>query len=311
MQATQLVTGAFGYSGRAITSRLLARGDTVRTLTNSAQRSHPFGDAVAVHPLDFEDRTGLLAALAGVDVLFNTYWVRFSKAGFSQERAIANSSILFDAAREAGVRRIVHVSITNPSLTSPYEYFRGKARIEQALRDCGVAHSVLRPAVLFGGPDILINNIAWMLRHFPVFALPGKGDYRLQPIHVDDLASLALCEAGEIGDRIVDAIGPETYSFRELVAALGTAMGRPRPLLSLPRTVGFAAIWLMGLCLRDVILTREEIDALMDGLLVTDSPPVGTTRLSDWMQRHGSELGRTYANELDRRRDRISEYARS
>jgi NADH dehydrogenase len=311
MQATQLVTGAFGYSGRAITSRLLARGDRVRTLTNSPDRPHPFGDAVEVHPLDFDDRPGLLNALAGVDVLFNTYWVRFSKAGFSQDRAIQNSAALFDAAREAGVRRIVHVSITNPSADSPYEYFRGKARIEQALLASGVPHTVLRPAVLFGGPDILINNIAWMLRHFPVFALPGKGYYRLQPIHVDDLADLALSASSDHGNTIIDAIGPETWTFVELVTALGQAIGKPRRLLHMPRSISLAATWLMGLGLRDVILTREEIDALMDGLLATNSDPVGKIRLSHWMLQHGSELGKTYASELARRRNRTTDYARA
>ncbi len=205
--ATYLVTGSFGYSGRAITKQLLESGHTVRTLTGSPDRAHPFGDQVRVFPLDFDRPDVLERACDGVDVLVNTYWVRFAKAGFSQDDAIRNTRVLFDAAKRAGVGRIIHVSITKPSSDSPYEYFRGKAALEAALVETGLPHSILRPAVLFGGPDILLNNIAWMLRRLPLFGLFGDGQYRLQPIHVEDLANLVVRESDRTENRVVDAIG--------------------------------------------------------------------------------------------------------
>jgi NADH dehydrogenase len=310
MTLNHVVTGAFGYSGAAIARELLARGHTVRTLTASGSREHPLAGRVLAAPLDFTDPDGLARSLEGVDVLHNTYWVRFSAAGFSQDRAVQNTGILFDAAHRAGVRRVVHVSITNPSEDSPYEYFRGKARLERRLADTGLPHSILRPAVLFGGADVLLNNIAWLLRRLPVFGLFGDGSYRLQPIHVDDLARLAADEAERAGARTVDAIGPETLTFRELVELLGRAVGAERRTAEVPPWLGLAAARVLGLVLRDVVLTAEEIGALMDGLLATDSEPVGDVRLSEWAPRHADELGRRYASELARRRDRRTAYAR-
>lgn len=307
--ATMLVTGAFGYSGRHVAERLLAAGHRVRTLTRSMGREHPFGDAVEVFPLDFERPASLREALAGVDVFVNTYWVRFTRAGFSHAEAVRNTRLLFEAARAAGVGRVVHVSITNPSLDSPYSYFRGKAELEEALAKTGLPHTILRPAVLFGGADILLNNIAWMLRTLPVIGIFGDGRYKLQPIHVADFADLIVEEAGGSGARVVDAIGPETYAYADLVRLVGRLIGCDRRQLRVPRWIGLTTATLMGWWLRDVVLTGPEIDALMDGLLATDGPPTGSTRLSEWVSAHADTLGVRYAHELDRRRDRKTAYA--
>lgn len=302
------VTGAFGYSGRYIAQRLLARGDEVRTLTRSVGRDSPLQGPVVPFDLAFDDPRGLARALDGVDVLVNTYWVRFSKAGFSHAQAIHNSARLFEAARDAGVSRIVHVSITNPTAESPYTYFRGKAAVEEALAATGIEHSILRPAVFFGGPDILLNNIAWMLRRFPIFGVPGDGSYRLQPIHVEDFAELVEGETREEGARVIQAIGPETWAYGDLVRAIGEAIDHPRPIMRVPRWMALTFASVVGKIQGDVVLTAEELDALMDDLLAVDSPPVGSTRLSAWLAAHADRLGISYANELDRRRDRRKAY---
>ncbi len=296
------VTGAFGYSGRYIAARLLDAGHRVITLTNSVHRASPFGDDVKAYPLNFRDPIALAAALRDVDVLYNTYWVRFNYGSFSHAEAVENTRTLFDAAQEAGVKRVVHISITNPSADSELEYFRGKAQLEAALKASGLSYAILRPAVLFGGRDILINNIAWMLRRFPVFGVFGDGEYRLQPIHVDDLARLAVEHGARDEAVIVDAIGPETFAYRNLVAAIGQAVGKSRLIISIPPWLGYHAAVLLGKLLSDVVLTREEIRGLMAGLLCVDSPPMGTTRLTDWAAEHRDVLGVRYASELGRRR---------
>ncbi|HXH81744.1 MAG TPA: NAD(P)H-binding protein [Candidatus Tectomicrobia bacterium] len=305
-----VVTGAFGYSGRYIAARLLAEGHTVRTLTNSPGRANPFGAAVDVRRLAFDEPDALTEALRGAAALHNTYWVRFSHRAFSHAQAVANTLVLFEAARRAGVGRIVHVSITNPSEDSPLEYFRGKARLERALAASGVPHTILRPAVLFGGPDILVNNIAWVLRRFPVFGVFGTGEYRLQPIHVEDLAALAVEGSRPGPSQVVDAIGPETFTYRELVERVGEAIGCRRPIVPVPPALGYLAAAALGFVVRDVVLTRDEIAGLMAGLLTTDSPPAGTTRLTAWARAQADQLGRRYASELARRRDRRTPYER-
>ena len=299
--SVSVVTGAFGYSGKRIAQRLLDAGEEVRTLTNKPAADDPFNGQVTAHPLDFSNDNALEEHLHGAEVLYCTYWVRFNHKRFTFAQAVENSGILFEAARRAGVKRIVHVSITNPSADSDLEYFSGKAAVEAKLKASGVSHAVLRPAVLFGGEDILINNIAWMLRRFPVFGLLGDGAYRLQPIHVRDFAVLAVKLGKGTEDTVVNAIGPETFTYRELVQTLGRILGKERPLWAMPPALGYAAARLMGLMLGDVVLTWQEAKGLMEGLLYVDAPPTGTTRLTEWAEAHADELGRHYASELGRR----------
>lgn len=307
-QELHAVTGAYGYSGKYIATELIERGHRVITLTNSPQRANPFGDRVQPFPFHFDEPQKMTETLRGVTVLYNTYWVRFNHEDFTFQEAVHNSEKLFNAAREAGVERIVHVSITNPSQDSPLEYFSGKARVEESLKNSGLSYAILRPAVLFGKEDILINNIAWTLRHLPLFGVFGDGEYRLQPIFVGDLARLAA-EQGEKRENIlINAIGPQTFTYRQLVSTIGEIIGARRPIISVPPFLGYWVGQLLGRLVGDVIVTRDEIEGLMAGHLYVDAPPVGTTQLTDWVREHADSLGVSYASELERREDRESAY---
>ena len=311
-----VVTGAFGYSGKYITARLLAAGQRVRTLTQSPNRPNPFQNQVEAFPFNFDDPFQLTESLRGATVLYNTYWVRFNygkdasptELSFKHADAVANTLVLFDAAKRAGVERIVHTSITNPSQDSPLEYFSGKARLERALIESGMSYAILRPTVIFGKEDVLINNIAWTLRRLPIFGVFGDGKYRLQPIYVEDFAKLAVEQGAARENKIIDAIGPETFSYRDLVRTIGTTIGASRPIVSVPPSIGYLAGWLIGKIVGDVTITRDEIEGLMQDLLYTNSPPAGETRLTDWTRQHKDELGKRYASELARRVNRKSAY---
>ena len=303
-----MVTGAFGYSGQYIARRLLDRGQTVRTLTNSPDRKNPFDDKVQASQFHFDDPPKLAEALSGAAVLYNTYWVRFNHTEFKHAVAVENTLKLFDAAKQAGVKRVVHVSITNPSEDSGLEYFSGKARLERALQESGLSYAILRPTVLFGKEDVLVNNIAWMLRRLFIFGVFGKGEYRLQPIYVDDLAKLAVEQGESEEDCVIDAIGPETFTYRELVQQIGEIIGKRRPVVSVPPWLGYAVGAVLGKIVGDVIITREEIEGLMADLLYVDSPPAGDTKLTEWAKAHAATLGHRYASELARRRNRVEAY---
>lgn len=274
------------------------------TLTHSASRPDPFGGRVRVEPFNFDNPVRLEESLRGVAVLYNTYWVRFNHRGFTHEQAIRNSRTLFDAARRTGVSRIVHISITNPSLESPIEYFRGKARVEQALVESGLPHTILRPAILFGAEDILVNNIAWALRRLPVFGIFGWGDYKLQPIHVDDLAALAVEAGAATGSRIINAIGPETFTYKGMIQAIGEIIGKRRLVMPVPPFMAYLVSRAIGLMVHDVMLTRDEIRGLMANCLYVDAPPAGSTALTSWARGQASTLGLSYASELARRQTR-------
>jgi len=188
----------------------------VRPLTGHPTRPNPFGDRIEVVPFDFEDRRKLTEHLRGTKTLYNTYWVRFPRGEVTFERAVANSEILVQAAVDAGVDRIVHVSITNPSEDSPFPYFRGKARVEQIIRESGLGYTLVRPTVIFGTEDILINNIAYILRRVPVFGIPGSGSYRFRPVAVEDMADICVRSGASEADEVIDAVGPETFTFEDL-----------------------------------------------------------------------------------------------
>ena len=303
---TVAITGVLGYSGRYVAAEAARRGWRVVGLTNSAGRL-PNPEGYELRPMPWS--TGE-EVLAGVDVLVNTYWVRFSYAGaghapFSHAEAVKNTLEMFAAAQRAGVSRVVHTSITQPDAASELPYFRGKAELEAALVSTGVPHSILRPAILFGdtpAESILINNMAWSLRHLPAVATFGMGKYRMQPIHVQDFAELAMDEA-ESGapHRVINAVGAETHSFRAMWKLLARAMGTWRPVLPVPAELGYQATRVLGALTGDVMLTRDEIAGLSQDRLAVPGPTVGTRRLSDWVQQHAAELGRHYASELARR----------
>jgi len=307
-QQIHAVTGAYGYSGKYIAQRLLSKRYRVITLTNSIHRDNPFGKKVRAYPFNFDNPHKLTQSLKAVSVLYNTYWVRFNHNMFTQADAVRNTITLFNAAKEAGVRKIVHISITNPSEDSHLEYFRGKAKLEKALTDTGLSYSIIRPTVLFGKEDILINNIAWALYKLPVFAVFGDGHYRLQPIYVDDLAELAVEHGEKEENSIINAIGPETFTYRELVQTIGRIIGRRRPIISAPPALVYIAGRIISQVVNDVLITREEIEGLMSNLLYVNSPPTGKTRLTDWIEEHTKSLGKQYTSELARRIDRETEY---
>ncbi|MBT7073842.1 MAG: NAD(P)H-binding protein [Anaerolineae bacterium] len=292
------VTGAFSYTGKYITQRLLVRGDEVITLTGHPDNPNPFGEQVKAYPFNFDTPEKLAKTLTGVDILFNTYWVRFSHGDNTHNLAVQNTRKLIHAAEEAGVKRIVHTSISNPSLDSDLPYFSGKAKLEEAIRQSSLRYAILRPTVLFGDEDVLVNNIAWLLRNSPVFGLLGDGHYSLQQIFVEDYADLAVEMSGRTENIITDAVGPDIFTFEEMVKLVAKKIGRPARLLKMPPKLALWASQIIGLFVGDIILTQEEVDGLMRGLLVSPDEPLGKIHLADWLDKKKNSVGMKYASEL-------------
>jgi len=292
------VTGAFGFTGACITRRLLAMGEGVVTLTGHPNRPNEFGDSVQVKPFNFDNPAQLVESLQGISTLYNTYWIRFAHGELTFEKAVANSKVLIRAAEDAGVRRMVHVSITNPSPDSRLPYFRGKAEVEKTIAESKLSYAILRPAVLFGDQGILINDIAWFLRRLPVFAIPGSGQYRLQPIFVEDLADLAVEWGRKDESVILDAVGPEAPTFDELVRQIRGAIGSRTLIVHVPPALALVGTNVLGRIVGDVVLTPDEVMGLEANLLVSDREPLGKTRLSQWIESNAEWLGTQYMSEL-------------
>jgi NADH dehydrogenase len=308
LAALHVITGALGYTGKAVAERLLSHGVRTRTLTNSPNRPNPFGDAIDIQPLAFDDIDALARSLDGADVLYNTYWVRFNHRRCTFKQAVANTKVLFDAAKRAGVKRIVHVSILHADEADDLKYYAGKHELELALAATGIPHAIVRPGVLFGRGDILVNNIAWALRHLPIFGVFGNGAYALRPLHVEDMADL-LIELADGDDAVtIDAVGPERFSYLELVRTLADILKVRTAIIRIPPTLGLAISKLLNPLVKDVIITREEIKGLTRGLLDSDQPATGQIRLTEWARQHRKTLGRRYASEVGRRRQRDMAY---
>jgi uncharacterized protein YbjT (DUF2867 family) len=298
--ATDVVTGAFSYTGAAIARHLLGQGRRVRTLTGHPDRPVPFSGDVEVHPYAFGDPDALRRTLEGADTLYNTFWVRFDRGAVSFEGAIERSRILFEASRDAGVRRVVHVSVTNPDPESRFPYFRGKAQVEQILASVAASWAVVRPTIIFGPGDILMNNIAWCMRRFPVFAVPGDGTYRVRPVHADDVASLCFEVAGNAENLTVDAVGPDSMTFEEMCLTLRDGVGSSTRFVHVPPKAARAAAAAIGAMVGDVLVTDHELGGLMAEQAWTDGPTTGNRRFSDWVGEEGPRLGRRYESEIKR-----------
>ena len=295
-----VVTGAYSFTGRFIARRLLAEERRVKTLTNHPQRAGAEDITAEVAPLQFTDRAALVESLRGADILYNTYWVRFRHGRVRFGDAVANTRILVGAARDAGVRKVVHISVSNPSMDSPLDYYAGKARAENAVRESRLEWAIVRPTLIFGTGDILINNIAWLLRRLPVFGIPGRGDYRLQPVAGEDVAEIATWAAAQGGNVTVDAAGPEIIYYSEMVESIAIAVGRhPRFVYISPRNA-LRAARIIGRIVNDVTLNEPELQGLMQELLVSRERPRGMRRLDNWLLSSADVIGRSYASELER-----------
>ena len=295
-----VVTGAYSYTGHAVARSLIARGWRVRTLTNRTSPLQTLDVDLERAPLQFDDPDALVTACRGADLFVNTYWIRYPRGGVGFDEAVANSAVLLASAVTAGVSRVVHVSVSNPSRDSALDYYRGKAQVEAVVRGLGVSHAVVRPTLVVGSHDILVNNIAWFLRRFPLFAMPGRGAYRVQPVTLDDVGEIVADAAAAKEDVTWDAAGPETVTFDALVRGVAAAIGRTRPIAHVPPRLAAALVRVVGVGLREVVLSKQELAGLMEERLVSSEPPRGRSSVMAWIAAHGEELGRRYASEVTR-----------
>lgn len=303
MEAAKLsvVTGAFSYTGKYIAQRLLSLGEEVRTLTSRPDRENLFGHQVKAFPFNFDKPRELTDSLRGAKTLYNTYWVRFPHGQVSFDKAVENSKTLITAAEEAGIRRIVHISITNPSETSPFPYFKGKALVEKAITQSNLSYAIIRPTVIFGSEGILINNIAWLLRKFPIFAIPGSGDYRIQPAFVEDVAEIAVNAGHKDDNMVIDAVGPGILTFDELIKLIASQINSRARIVHVKPGLALFIARLIGYAVRDVVITRDEIDGLMSNLLVYETKATAPTLFSEWLNQNADKIGKRYISGLERR----------
>ncbi len=278
---TVLITGASGFIGGAIAGRLIDRA-ALRSLTFHPAKNR-FGDRLPSFAYDFDRPERMVEAFRDVDVFVNSYYIRFNHRDATFERAVQQTRALIDAARAAHVRKIVHVSVSNADERSDLPYYRNKGRIERLVRESGLEHTILRPAIVVGPGDILVNNIAFFLRHLPVFTVFGRGRYRTQPMMLEAFAEVAVAAIdGAHPNETLPLAGPSDWTTPALGALAGLKVA--------------------GLVLRDVVLTGDEVKGLTREYLYTQQPLRYGGDFRDWLVQDAvaSTLGRRYESELAR-----------
>jgi len=295
-----VVTGSFGYIGKYITRELLTRGREVKTVTTHPNKPNPFGKNVSASPYNFDNPAKLTRKLKGCNVLFNTYWVRFNYRQWSFDKALENTKTLFNCAKDAGIKKIVQISVTNPTESDSLAYYKGKALQEKALKELGVSYSIVRPTLVFGKEDILVNNIAWTIRKFPFVPIFGSGDYKVQPVFVEDLATIAV-NASESNESVtIDAIGPEIFKYKELLQLIAKILNRDISFIHTWPSLGVFLGTIISLFVKDVVLTKDELRGLMVNKLTSTQEPNGKTLFSNWLRDNKDSVGSVYTSELRR-----------
>ncbi len=290
-----VITGAESFIGKYISNLLIPLNFKIRSFTNKSINKTK---NIEFYPYNFNNSEEVIKIFKGADFFFNTYWIRFNFKDKKFEKAYENTKFLIDCAKLAGVKKIIHISITNANPLSPFEYFKYKGFIENYIINSGISYSILRPTVVFGREDILINNIIWFLKRFPIFPIFGRGDYLIQPIYVKDLAKIAVEKALNSENSIVDCAGPEIFSFRELIKKIRDVIDSKSIIINLPTKAVFSLLKFLSFFLKDVILTREEILALKGNLLYSKDPPLGKERIIDWIKNEKDYLGIQYRSEI-------------
>ena len=293
-----LITGASGFIGGAISHRLIGR-DEIRSLTSHPEKNR-FGERVQSFAYDFDAPMRMEEAFRGVDVFVNSYYVRFNYGRATFELAVDRTRELIALARLAGVRKIVHVSVSNADERSDLPYYSNKGRIERLVRESGLDYTILQPAIVVGPGDILVNNIAFFLRRLPVFTIFERGEYRVQPITVDAFADLAI-EAidaidGPHGHATLPVAGPRDWIFLDLVRAVHAAVGSRARIVHAPAALALAGLKVAGLFLGDVVLTPDEVTGLTREYLYVERPLRRGADFAQWLAQPGvaSTLGRRY-----------------
>lgn len=286
MQLKRVVlVGGTGFVGRAIANRLGEAGVNVIVPTRHRSRaSHILLlPTVEVVDADVHDPATLERLFAGADAVVSLVGVLHSRSGEPYGPGFARAHVelpkkIVAACRQAGVKRLVHISALGASADGPSEYQRSKAAGEAAIRSTGADLDwvILRPSVIFGRDDRFLNMFARLAAVFPVLPLAGA-DARFQPVYVEDVAEVvwrSLITADAAGQSF-DVAGPSVYTLRQLVEYVSALIGKPRRVIGLPESLGMIQARLLELAPQP-LMSRDNLRSMrVDNITAGEPLPFG------------------------------------
>lgn len=262
-----VVLGGTGFIGRAYAWRCAAHGlsQQLTIATRSAVHGAELRPlpCVALVECDVNDPKGLSGVIAGADVVVNLVGILHGRDADFQRMHIDLPLSIGELSRLHGVGHIVHLSALGAAGDAPSMYLRSKAAGEAALQRSGVPLSVIRPSVVFGAEDRLINLFACLQAIFPVIPLAGA-DARLQPVWVRDVAQAiwTLVQQGPASAGVYEAVGPHVLTLRELVRCAGRLSGHTRPIWPLPAALGWLQACVLELLPGRTLMSRDNLRSL-------------------------------------------------
>jgi NADH dehydrogenase len=240
---TKLVTifGGSGFVGRHTVRALAKAGWRIRVCVrypNQAFFLRPAGTVGQIAPLkcDVTDPDQVARVTAGADAVINLTGILVSRGQSFDEVHAEGARNIAEAAAQAGVGALVHVSAIGADSESASHYAQSKAEGEARVRAAFPAATILRPSIVFGPEDNFFNRFAGLARFVPALPLIGGGKTRFQPVFVGDVAAAvttALTSQAARG-RTYELGGPMTYSFKELMEIVCRETGRRRVLVPVP-----------------------------------------------------------------------------
>ena len=229
-----LITGGTGFVGSEIRKALADR--ELRLLVRDPSSVRDAGAAELVRG-DVLDPASLEPAMAGVDAVIHLVAIIEESGDKTFDLVIRQGSEnVVTAARNAGVRRLVHMSALGAQPNPAYPYLNAKWGAEQAVRQSGLDWTIIRPSVIFGPRDGFVNVLAGLIRRAPIIPVVGSGESKFQPVAVGEVAAVyraVLDDPAAIG-QTYELGGGETYSYEEMLDVIAAQLGKRKPKLHLP-----------------------------------------------------------------------------
>jgi NADH dehydrogenase len=285
---TVAVLGGSGFVGRNVCEALAADGYRVRVATRDRERAKRqliLLPTVEVERIDVHDPQALARFVRGAEAVVNLVGVLHDGRGAASFREahveLARKAVA--ACRDAGARRLLHMSALGASREGPSAYLRSKGEAEAVVRGSGLDWTIFRPSVIFGPGDGFLNLFARALAMFPVMPLPCP-DARFQPIYVEDVAAafVASLPRLEAAGRAFDLCGPRAYTHRELVEYVGRLTGRRKPVIGLNDAASYAQAFAMELppfrqafSALGMLMTRDNYHSMKVPSVCGDALPFG------------------------------------
>ena len=256
------VTGATGFIGRHLVSKLLSQNKNVSVLTHS-QKSQL--DPVTIFQGSVEDSHSLDSFCKEIDILYHLVGIiaETRKKTFDKT-VVEGTENIVEAAKKHHIKKIVYLSALGTAESALSKYHQTKFLAEQAVMHSGIPYAIFRPSVVYGEGDGFVSLLVKMIRYSPFTPIIGTGKFQLQPIYIDDLTDM-MTKIDFLEDEIISIGGPEKLEYLEILYLLKKHLGKKRLNIFLPTVLMKMVASVLEPILKPAPITRDQILMMEEG----------------------------------------------